>query len=110
MDDSGTGSAKALYAPVVTISAASAASAAVDHMATLWHGTPDGDYTSISLYQDGSHYGIPEGIVCSVPCTVRNRVVTVVDDVQHVAWAQEKIAASADDLVNERAAVADLLG
>jgi len=91
-------------------SAASAASAAVDHMATLWHGTPDGDYTSISLYQDGSHYGIPEGIVCSVPCTVRNRVVTVVDDVQHVAWAEGKIAVSADDLVNERAAVADLLG
>jgi malate dehydrogenase len=91
-------------------SAASAASAAVDHMATLFHGTADGDYSSISLYQDGTHYGIPEGIVCSVPCTVKDRKVTVVDGIDHVGWAQTKIAASAQDLVDERAAVADLLG
>ena len=91
-------------------SAASAASAAVDHMATLFHGTADGDYASVSLYQDGTHYGIPEGIVCSVPCTVKDRVVTVVDGIDHVGWAQSKIAASAQDLVDERAAVADLLG
>ena len=91
-------------------SAASAASAAVDHMATLWHGTAEGDYSSISLFQDGTHYGIPAGIVCSVPCTVKDRQVTVVDGIQHVAWAQARIAASAQDLVEERAAVADLLG
>ncbi len=90
-------------------SAASAASAAVDHMATLWHGTAEGDVTSISLFQDGSHYGIPEGIVCSVPCTVDNRKVTVVDDFEHVGWAKERIDASAQDLVNEREAVSDLL-
>jgi len=91
-------------------SAASAASAAVDHMATLWHGTAEGDVASISLFQDGSHYGIPEGIVCSVPCTVENRKVTVADDFEHNGWASERIQASAQDLVNERESVSDLLG
>ena len=90
-------------------SAASAASAAVDHMATLWHGTAEGDVASISLFQDGSHYGIPEGIVCSVPCTVENRKVTVADDFEHNGWARERIQASAQDLVNERESVSDLL-
>ena len=79
-------------------------------MATLWNGTAPGDYASISLYQDGSHYGMPADIVSSVPCTVKDRQVSVVDGIQHVAWAQARIAASAQDLVEERAAVADLLG
>lgn len=48
-------------------SAASAASAAVDHMYDWVHGTPDGDWVSVALPSDGS-YGVPEGLVCSFPC------------------------------------------
>ncbi|WP_260446729.1 malate dehydrogenase [Corynebacterium bovis] len=48
-------------------SAASAASAACDHMRDWIHGTPEGDWVSVALPSDGS-YGIPEGVVASVPC------------------------------------------
>lgn len=91
-------------------SAASAASAAVDHMSTLWHGTAPGEIASIGLYSDGSNYGIPADIVYSVPCTVKDRKVTPVTDIEHSDWAKEKIKASADDLLGERAAVSELLG
>ena len=90
-------------------SAASAASAAIDHMSTLWHGTPEGEVASIGLYSTGDWYGLPEDIVYSVPCTVKDRVVTPVTDLEHGAWATEKIQASAEDLLGERSAVADLL-
>ena len=90
-------------------SAASAASAAIDHMSTLWNGTAAGDTTSVGLWQDGSAYGLPEDIVYSLPCTVSNRVVTPVTDLEHGDWATERINASAEDLLGERSAVANLL-
>ncbi|MED5371540.1 MAG: malate dehydrogenase [Myxococcota bacterium] len=91
-------------------SAASAASAAIDHMSTLWHGTAEGETASIGLYSDGSHYGLPKDIVYSVPCTVKDRKVTPVTDIEHSDFAKEKIKASADDLLGEREAVKELLG
>ncbi|MGO1949738.1 MAG: malate dehydrogenase [Mycobacteriaceae bacterium] len=48
-------------------SAASAASAATDHMRDWVSGTPEGDWVSVALPSDGS-YGVPEGIVSSFPC------------------------------------------
>jgi len=90
-------------------SAASAASAAIDHMSTLWHGTAAGDVASVGLYSTGDWYGLPEDIVYSVPCTVKDRVVTPVTDLEHSDWSKEKITASAEDLLGERSAVADLL-
>jgi malate dehydrogenase len=48
-------------------SAASAASAAVDHMRDWVFGTPVDDWVSVALPSDGS-YGVPEGLVCSFPC------------------------------------------
>ena len=47
-------------------SAASAASAAIDHMHDWALGTPDGDWVSMAVPSDGS-YGVPEGIVYSFP-------------------------------------------
>ena len=49
-------------------SAASAASAAVDHMRSWALGTADGDWVSMGIYSDGS-YGIQEGLIYSFPCT-----------------------------------------
>lgn len=49
-------------------SAASAASAAIDHVHTWVNGTNDGDWTSAAVVSDGS-YGVPEGIISSFPVT-----------------------------------------
>lgn len=89
-------------------SAASAASAAVDHMSTLWHGTPEGDFTSIGRLSQGE-YGIPEGIIYSFPCTVNDRKVSVVEGLELNDESRAALDASADELLKEREAVADLL-
>ncbi|WP_300470177.1 malate dehydrogenase, partial [uncultured Alcanivorax sp.] len=52
-------------------SAASAASAAVDHMRSWALGTADGDWVSMGIYSDGS-YGIQEGLIYSFPCTCKD--------------------------------------
>lgn len=49
-------------------SAASAGSAAVDHMRTWALGTPKGDWVSMAIPSDGS-YGIKKGIIYSFPVT-----------------------------------------
>ncbi|MDX1556478.1 MAG: malate dehydrogenase, partial [Xanthomonadales bacterium] len=49
-------------------SAASAASAAIDHMRSWAYGTPDGDWVSMAVPADGS-YGIEPGVIYSYPCT-----------------------------------------
>jgi len=90
-------------------SAMSAANAALDHVRSFLHKTPDGDWFSAVVPSDGS-YGIDEGLMFSFP---------VVSDghdgwsiVQGVPWsdfAREKIALTQDELREERAVVADLL-
>ena len=44
----------------------SAAKAACDHMKDWWLGTPEGTFTSMAVYSDGS-YGTPKGVVFSFP-------------------------------------------
>ena len=90
-------------------SAASAASAAVDHMRSWWCDTPEGDWTSMALLSDGS-YDVPEGLIFSFPCTVTGGVASIVQGIEHSQYAQDKIRATADELVSERDAVSDLLG
>ena len=48
-------------------SAASAASAAIDHVHDWVYGTADGDWVSMAVPSDGS-YGVQEGIISSFPC------------------------------------------
>ncbi len=67
-------------------SAASAASAAVDHIRSWALGTPAGDWVSMGIPSDGS-YGVPEGIISSFPCECRDGAYSIVqgleiDDVQ----------------------------
>src|ERR671931_1434513 len=52
-------------------SAASAASAAIDHVHDWVNGTPEGDWTSVALPSDGS-YGVPEGLISGFPAVSRN--------------------------------------
>ena len=90
-------------------SAASAASAAIDHMATWFTGTADGDWASMGVVSHGE-YGTPEGLIFSFPCTVSGGKWSIVEGLQHGAFAQEKIKKTADELLTEREAIADLLG
>ena len=89
-------------------SAASAAAAAIDHMATWFKGTADGDWNSMAVVSNGE-YGTPEGLIFSFPCTVEDGEWSIVEGLSHDDFAQGKIQATAAELEEERAAVADLL-
>ncbi|MEL6349935.1 MAG: malate dehydrogenase [Myxococcota bacterium] len=90
-------------------SAASAASAAIDHMASWFHGTPEGDFVSMAIPSKG-WYGVPEGLIFSFPVTIADGQVTVVEGLEHNDFAREKLQATIDELSGERDAVQDLLG
>ena len=90
-------------------SAASAAAAAVDHMASWWHGTNEGEVVSMAVASDGS-YGVPEGLIFSFPVTVENQKWSIVQGIDHNEYAQGKIQATINELVEEKQAVAHLLG
>lgn len=90
-------------------SAASAASAAIDHMATWFKGTHDGDFNSMGVVSRGE-YGTPEGLIFSFPVTVSQGQWKIVEGLKHSAFAADKINRTAAELLTEREAIADLLG
>lgn len=90
-------------------SAASAASAAVDHMRDWWKGT-DGRIVSMAIPSEG-WYGIPEGLVYSFPVKVdAGGRIEVVQGVEIDAYAKARLDDNVKDLDVERQAVAALLG
>ena len=89
-------------------SAASAASAAIDHIRSWAQGTPDGDWVSMSVPSDGS-YGIGTGIIYSFPCACRNGDYEIVQGLDIDDFSRERMAATEAELREERAAVEDLL-
>lgn len=88
-------------------SAASAASAAIDHVRDWVLGTPDGDWVSMSIPSDGS-YGVPEGIISSFPVTCANGEYSIVQGLEIDDYSRTMIDASAAELISERDAVAEL--
>src|SRR5699024_4907861 len=88
-------------------SAASAASAAVDHVRDWVRGTPDGDWVSMGIVSDGS-YGVPEGLMASCPCVCRDGRYEIVQGLDIDDYSRRKIDASAAELAEERDAVAGL--
>jgi len=88
-------------------SAASAASAAVDHIRDWTLGTPDGDWVSMAIPSDGS-YGVPEGIISSFPCVCSDGAYEIVQGLDINDYSRDKIDATAAELVAERDAVAGL--
>lgn len=90
-------------------SAASAASAAIDHIRTWVHGTAEGDWTSMAVPSDGS-YGVEEGIVYSMPCTTKNGEYEVVQGLDIDEFSRERMGITEAELREERAAVESLLG
>ncbi len=89
-------------------SAASAASAAIDHMSTLWHGNAKGDFTSMGVWSEGK-YGVPKGLIFSFPVTSGGGNWSIVEGLEHDEFAKAKIAATTQELLNERETVKDLL-
>ncbi len=87
-------------------SAASAASAAIDHVHDWVLGT-SGSWTSSSIMSDGS-YGVPEGIISSFPCTSENGEWKIVQGLEIDEFSRGRIDASAAELVDEKNTVASM--
>jgi malate dehydrogenase len=85
-------------------SAGSAANATIEHMRDWVLGTPEDDWVSMSVPSDGS-YNIPEGLICSFPCTVSGGVYQIVDGLEFNDFSQGKIDISIAELKEEREAV-----
>jgi malate dehydrogenase len=90
-------------------SAASAASAAIDHIHTWVHGTAEGDWVSMAIPSDGS-YGIPEGVIYSYPVTTRNGEYQIVQGLDISPASRKRMDATLAELHEERDGVKTLLG
>jgi malate dehydrogenase len=88
-------------------SAASAASAAIDHVRDWVQGTPEGDWVSMAVVSDGS-YDTPEGLVTSFPCTTKDGEWSIVQGLDIDDFSRQRIDASNAELAEERDAVKDL--
>ena len=88
-------------------SAASAASAAVDHVRDWVKGTPAGDWVSMGIPSDGS-YGIPEGVIYSYPVTCSDGKIEIVQGLEVDDFSRARMDATKDELFEERDAVKDL--
>jgi malate dehydrogenase len=88
-------------------SAASAASAAIDHVRDWVLGT-NGKWTTMGIPSDGS-YGIPEGVMFGFPVTTENGEYKIVQGLPIDQFSQERINLTLKELEEERAGVAHLL-
>jgi malate dehydrogenase len=89
-------------------SAASAASAAIDHVRTWMLGTAPGDWTSMAVPADGS-YGVQPGIIYSYPVTCSGGNYQIVQDLAIDAFSRARMSATEAELREERDGVKDLL-
>jgi len=90
-------------------SAASAASAAIDHIRDWVLGTPGDDWTSMGIPSDGS-YGISEGLIYSFPVTTKNGEYQIVQGLSVDEFSRKRMTATETELKEERDGVKDLLG
>ncbi|MFL6101198.1 MAG: malate dehydrogenase [Actinomycetales bacterium] len=88
-------------------SAASAASAAVDHVRDWVRGTPAGEWVSMAVPSDGS-YGVAEGLISSFPCTTSGGEWSIVQGLSIDDFSRGRIDASVAELADERSAVTSL--
>ena len=90
-------------------SAASAANAAIAHVRTWALGSDENDWVSMGVYSNGE-YGIAKGLIYSFPVTCVNGDWSIVDGVDVSSdFSKEKMAATEQELSEERDAVAHLL-
>jgi malate dehydrogenase len=89
-------------------SAASAASAAIDHVHDWALGTPDGEWTSMAVPSDGS-YGIAPGVIYSYPVSCKDGKYEIVQGLEISDFSRGLMDATDAELREERAAVEELL-
>ncbi|MFT4705212.1 MAG: malate dehydrogenase [Bradymonadia bacterium] len=90
-------------------SAASAASACIDHCHSWATGHMTGDFVSMAVPSDGS-YGVPEGLVFSFPCRITAPgQYEIVQGLELNDYSKAAVQKTADELSSEREAVSDML-
>lgn len=89
-------------------SAASAASAAVDHMRDWALGTGD-RWVSMAVHSAGNSYGIDEDIIYAFPTVCENGEWKEVSGLEISDFSRERMKTTESELLEEKAAIADLL-
>jgi len=91
-------------------SAASAANAVVDTVRNV--ARPTGEiFSSAVVAPPTGGYDVPDGLVFGYPLrATAPGTVEIVQGIEHGAFAHSRLAATTDELLEERAAVEDLLG
>jgi malate dehydrogenase len=84
-------------------SAASAASAAIDHVSDWVKGT-NGEWISMGVASDGS-YGVPEGLISGFPCTCTGGEYAIVEGLELDEFSRSKIDLTIAELSDERETV-----
>ena len=90
-------------------SAASAANAAINHVQSWYHGTSENEWVSMAIPSKGE-YDAPAGVMFSFPVTIADGSYKIVDGLALSDFDREMIAKTGAELVEERVAVADILG
>ncbi len=80
-------------------SAASAASAAIDHVNDWVNGSID--WVSMGIASEGS-YGIPEGLICGFPCVCTDGQWKIIEGLEIDEFSRARIDASVAELTGER--------
>jgi malate dehydrogenase len=88
-------------------SAASAASAAIDHMRDWLNGTPEGDWVSMAVPSPGA-YEVEEGIISSFPCRCSDGKWEIVEGLDVPEFSRQRIDRTVGELKEERDAVKGL--
>lgn len=89
-------------------SAASAASAAVDHMRS-WALGSNGEWVSMGIHSKGNPYGIDEDIMYSFPQICEGGDYKTVEGLEISDFSRERMKATETELLEEKAAIAHLL-
>lgn len=89
-------------------SAASAASAAIDHIHDWVLGSQDGDWVSMGVPSDGS-YGIPAGVIYGYPVTCKNGEYQIVQGLSINEFSRQRMDATHKELLEERDGVKELI-
>ena len=88
-------------------SAASAANAAIDSVNSVWRPTEGDNFHSLAVVSRGE-YGAPEGLQYGFPVRSTGDSWSVVEGIEHDAFAQERIRITTEELVAERDEVRSL--
>jgi malate dehydrogenase len=89
-------------------SAASAASAAIDHMRD-WALGSDGKWVSMGVHSAGNSYGIDEDIIYAFPIVCENGAWKEISGLEITDFSRQRLKETEQELLDEKAAIADLL-